>query len=235
MTFDVDTFRLEGEIQRHMETLRGTPRQIADVLVRVRRERREIASDRTLSEEGRNLRRRESRDRATSQLDALMAAARTAETSVRKAVEGARRQPSTEERLLAETQKSRAWQRYVRLLDGGIQPLEAIERASGDLAALQALAEEMPAYVEAKAGKLQDRTFPGYIDSLLNAIDQAERPLLSPVERKRREISAEIRVGMAQLPNAYSTAQAEVASGWNQTFLLPGWGEGQLIGVGSGA
>ncbi len=72
---DIDTFRLTGNTERDLATLKAMPQMLADVLLTRRRQLREIAGDRMLSQEGKETRTHTINEGATA------AAQRLAETT----------------------------------------------------------------------------------------------------------------------------------------------------------
>ncbi len=119
--------------------------------------------------------------------------------------------------------QSRAWDRYRRLLESGADIVATVERAVGDEAALQALRQELPAFLESRGQA-------SYVQPALETLDRLERPLLRPVERKGRDLLAELNRGMSHVRMDFSHVEMELTGQWERTTLLLGW-EGKSVQV----
>jgi hypothetical protein len=220
-----DVMQLNRDTIDDLRALRGIPQRIADILLALRRERQRIAGDRMLSAEGMAAQRQQATQRAETALQALADEAASAERRIRQAVAAVTAKVlDPQAALLRELQVQRAWNRFRAMLEAGADPLAAVERASGDLVAIQALREELPAYLEARGAT-------ELIVAAQEVLDRLERPLLPPVARRARDILAEVDAGMAQLRMAFAHAGAEVAGDWDVTAVIPAWERGSVLQV----
>ncbi len=130
------------------------------------------------------------------------------------------------ERLLAEQQDTRAWQRAQRLLDAGVHPAELIARAgeTGDTATLRVLRAELPVWLEASAVSTAEplhhrsatlnaeRTSAG----LLEQIDRAEARHLPREQREALEALYQVRA-TDEIVQAKTFLAMDVANGNHHT------------------
>lgn len=225
-----DVMQLNQDTIDDLRLLRGIPQRIADLLLALRRERQRIAGDRMLSPEGMAAQRQQATQRAESALQALADEASAAEQRIRQRIAAvtANEPGDVQQALLREMRVSRAWQRYRALLGAGADPLAVVERATGDAVAIQALRDELPAYLEAR-GSVE------IIEPVVDALDRLERPLLAPVVRRARDIAAELDAGMAQLRMALAHAGAEISGDWQAATVLPAWTKGATLQVAEAA
>lgn len=221
-----EVMQLNQDTIDDLRVLRGIPQRIADILLALRRERQRIAGDRMLSPEGMAAQRQQATGRAETALQALADEASAAERRIRQRVAAvlAGEALPAQEALLREMQITRAWQRFKALLDTGADPLQIVERAAGDRVAIQALKDELGAYLEARGSV-------DLIAAATEALDRLARPLQPPVARRARDILAEVDAGMAQLRQAIAHAEAEIDGTWAMATVLPAWERGAVLQV----
>lgn len=220
----VDLSRLSDRTADDLRTLRGMAQNIAALLLQRRRELQAIKSDPMISALAMQQKTQAANQRAKDTLDGYAADVQAAERSIRQAVADLTQgRQTTEEALLREMQMQRAWQRFKILLDSGADVMVVVERAAGDPIAIEALRQELPAYLEAHSKS-------DFIKPALELLDRQERPLLRPVEARGRDLLAELDKGMRNLRLAFSHAEAELSGAWQQTTVLVGW-SGETIQV----
>lgn len=220
----IELSRLSDQTTDDLRTLRGMAQNITALLLQRRRELQAIKSDPMISALAMQQKTQAANQRAKDTLDGYAADVQAAERRIRQAVADLTQgRQTTDEALLRELQMQRAWQRFKTLLDSGADVMATVEKATGDLAAIQALREELPAYLEAHSKS-------DFIKPALEALDRLERPLLRPVEARGRDLLAELDRGLRNLRLTFSYAKAELEGEWQQATVLVGW-SGETIQV----
>lgn len=169
----------------------------------------------------------EANDKARTELAALRVARDAAIEAERAAITRARTvkvDPNTA--ILAQLQAERAWNRTVRRLDAGADPLVVVQEAAkaGDRAMLDILAEEVPSYLEAKQSSRQA------IDGVATMIGRAIEPLKTDAERQTdtREAALEKAVYVAD----FSLGHAEHELSTEQPVPILPLADGGTVTVG---
>lgn len=224
INMDYEKQNLAFKVGRDLDKLKDIPQQLADLLANRRRELAAIRDNPDYSDSYRERKLAEATERYDTEYRRLVAVASSSEASVRKAIEEATASTSSpEETLLNEVRKSRAWDRYRRLLDSGADPLSVVSRAEGDAVALEALREELPPYLESNG-----RAFEAQL--AVARVSELEEPLLRPVVRTGRKLLAELDTGMYGVNLSLTYAQSEL-SGWGNQNVLGGWERGSVVQV----
>jgi hypothetical protein len=213
-----------NSMQPVVNRLRAVPEQAAAIAIEVQRQVAQISLDDRLSPAGKKDAENQARNKGLQQLDQLYQSALDDVRSLEQAIDQATARPAgdAQEQLLRELQVQRAWQRAARLLDAMpdgpavARQLDALIQDAarvGDRAMLQALREEVPAY-------LQARRMPDL--DVLDRIAEAEAPHLPPVARAALQVEKQARAGWPRVQAAIQMARNNV-SGMGGLYSLPGW------------
>ncbi|HXG66365.1 MAG TPA: hypothetical protein VNO70_14800 [Blastocatellia bacterium] len=202
-----------------LRTLRATPAKLAAIPQKLRKDIAAIQKDSRWAESYKQQQVERLRGEARREYTTLVLAARDAEQKIRKEIKAALNPAadSPEAEMARELKLSRAWARVQRSLDSGLGLIQTIQEAAefGDLAALQAMREELPSYLRSKG---QDEL----INRALEVLGKVEMPLLPPEQREAREVETEVNRGWPQL--TATTEWIEMAlNGDNGVSVVPGW------------
>lgn len=214
----------------HEDKLREVPESLAALLVERRSALSEVASDTRFTEEHRDQAVREINERAIREVRAIREGAETRRDDLREITsEMASPEPqgSAEEQLLREVRLGRMWNRYRDLLEAGTEPSELIRRAeeSQDEAAVGALSEELPSYLEARGWNS------AHLAGVSEALARIEEPYLTSEQSFARRVEARLSSGWSNLEVAFAHAEGELDGTFSDpTAALPAY-EGGMIPV----
>ncbi len=215
-----------------VERLRAVPEQAASIAITVRQQVAQISLDDRLSPAGKKDAENAARNKGLQQLDQLAQSAQEDVGMLQAMLDKALADKPTDPQaqLLRELQVQRAWQRAVRLLDvmedsGAVaRRVDEIIReaaAAGDLATLQALEEELPAYLKARYIFLPD---------VLDRIADAQAPHRPPVTRAALQVLKQAREGWPRVQEAIRMARSNV-QGVAGLYALPGWAPTEQLNI----
>jgi len=219
-------------VQPIVNRLRAVPEQAAKIALGVQQQVAQIELDSRLSIAGKKDAETQARNTALQQLDALAQSAREDVDMLQTMIDKALADTPTDvqAQLLRELRLQRAWQRAVRLLDamgdsGAVvrQVDELIREAAeaGDMATLQALEEELPAYLKARNVFLPD---------VADRIAEAEAPHRPPVARAALPVLQQAREGWPRVQAAIQMARNNV-QGTASLIVLPGWAPNEQLNI----
>lgn len=215
-----------------LRTLRETPDQLHAIAEETRAKAEKIRRDKDLTSEGRRTRLEELRAQSLQKVAGLVQEANeTRQTAERLIATTLKRKPDTTEKaLLAEQQEARAWRRAERLLDAGTDVATLITRAgqAGDVATLNALRVELPAWLEARAvggaSALGKRTaaldVQRHVEGILEAIDEAEAPHAPFARRDALTAKREIRSLSSAIGSMHLLADGAARGQYNPKHLI---------------
>jgi hypothetical protein len=221
--------KLNRAVETPLQTLRGTPAQIAALLVARRKAIVAANGDTMISDLARRQKIANATQTANDELDRLDAAAVSALDAIHAAIASATASvtaasdPSLQ--VLAELQAQAAWHRAQARLANGADVSSIIQEAAarGDRATLDALKRELPAHVDPSGG---DRTRQRMLSDWLDMIATVEGPTLNAAERAARTIMDEVTPGSMGVRGAFNYAREEL-NGRYQPGYIPGWVKGQ--------
>lgn len=204
-----------------LDTVRQAPSTFAAIVVRLRASLAAIAANLRITAEAMTADRAEARQSDLNSLDIATAAAERARDRIQAAIaEVFEESQDTNERIARALERAEAWRRIERRLSGPNDILTVIQEigAAGDRAGLAVLRGELPSFLAATA--------PASADTLLRAtntlLDQVEDPLLTPLQRRARRLSAELAKGWPQLMSAAAWCRYEI-EGKGTASTIPDW------------
>jgi len=221
---------MNSRAKPHEDALRLIPGKLAVFLLERQSALREIASDERFTQEHREQATREINRRALEEVRSIRQSAeleRAALQEIASEMASAQPQGSAEEQLLRETRIGRSWSRYRDLLEAGTDPSEIIRRAEEgrDEAAVAALVEELPSYLEARGWN------PAHLAAISEALGRVEEPYLSEEQLFSRRLEGRVSSGWTNLEVALAHAGGEVDGTFSYpTAALPAY-EGGMVPV----
>lgn len=190
-----------------LSTLTNTAPRLATAIRESRRDIAAIEAEKDLTDEAKQRRIAERRERLAETVGELDRNRREAGERLQSMLAEARGvERSVEEMLLDEQLLGRAWDRARRQIDAGADPLDLAQQAAsdGDRVTLEALRQELPA---SGAG------------DVVEALDDIEAPLLSSPEVELRELEKVTTDAQTWATTAVNHAQPELQGG--EVFELP--------------
>lgn len=228
LTQSIEAQQLADRLRVDLETLRGAPLKLMDLLVALRRQvlQAEANGAGRLTQAGLQEQIDGLRNKALQAIDDLEAQCQAARDRIEAAVaEAERRQDSdVQQAILRELREQRAWARIRPLLDQAdqtallahVQNLAQRAGRDGDDVTLSALEAELPAYLEA-------RGLGSYAQPAVQAITQAGLPHLPPAARQAIKVGQELAEGWPRLMAAFQMARNEASGRGGTVVALPGW------------
>jgi hypothetical protein len=228
MTQSIEAQRLADRLRSDLETLRGMPLKLMDLLTGLRKQvlQAEVNGQGRLTQAGLQEQIDGLRNKALQAIDDLAAQCQAARDRIEAAVaEAERRQDGdVQGEILRELREQRAWARIKPLLDKTertmllprVQDLAQRAAQDGDDVTLSALEAELPAYLEAQGQA-------SYTPQALAAITQARLPHLPPAARQAIKVRQELAEGWPRLMAAFQMARNEASGRGGPTVALPGW------------
>lgn len=216
---------MSNPMQFKIGVLRATPKRLAAILPKLESQIQAIRADARFAEPYKAEQIGQARAAAREQLETLYQSAVVAEQGLRKNItEALNEKPVGEEALARELALDRAWRRVERLLEAGEDPTTLIREAAeaGDLTSLQALKEELPAFLRAKGQT-------PVVKPALDLITRLETPLLSPEHREVRAVELELSASMPQLNSAVEFVRMGIEG--QPVTVIPDWPHKQIIRV----
>jgi hypothetical protein len=234
ITASIEAQRLSDNIRSDLDTLRGAPQRLADLLAQTRQEVIQAEADGTwrLTPAGMEEIVSGIRNRTLQQIDSLEQACQAAREAIERTIADAEKRadadPQTE--VLNELREQRAWNRIRPILDrlennalvGRIGELARNAAEAGDDATLRALEAEVQAFLEAKG-------VASYIAPVVATIRDARLPHLPPAARKAVQVRQELEAGWPRLMAAFMQARQEATGRGGKVLAMPGWNPSERV------
>ncbi len=229
-TFEQVNFR--AGIIDDLAFLEGLPQRLAKLLTETDDKVAQINLDGRLSIDGKNQAVAALVQSAINTLDQWQSQAEAARKRVEDRCQAAlKRTPgSVEEEILRELRLTRAWQRIERVLDGldnqafvrYIPDLAKKAAADGDVAALEAMAAELPSYLESRKV---------FMPSLSAILSEAQAPFLQPEQRTALSVQRDLEAGWPRLQAAFQMTRKALEQRSFRIAALPGWKPSESIRI----
>lgn len=218
---------LKLQTEKDLNLLRSKPVEIADLVAGYRKRRETINGDKRLSNSYRQKLLDQALEATKTELEKHKNESTEAASRLAGVIQEFQHEPvDPQQAILSELQGQRVWNRISRLLDAGADWGQVINDNKTDLATLQVLKAELPAYVASK-----DRKTPDISQNIITEIEAKELPLLPSHKQQARLLETELSVGVYQLNLGIIYIQSELLAGGKPNPNLPAWEKGKVIPV----
>lgn len=204
---------LERTVDRSIDKLKQVPQRAGQSFFDYWQERKRIAGNADLNDEASRRMLGEAKEKAVAELEATEASTRELSQTVTDALDAATAGPAltTEDALLEEIRRQRAWERVRPLIEGqdvyqAVEEVATDAASRNDLATIRALREELPSFLKATGSQALEEVS-------LKMLSRIELPLLGPAERRAHEYREEFRLGSAYLQTTFGLVRSAIDQG----------------------